>query len=87
MKIKVSFTKVVEADSVDDAYTKVLGCLDALTDGLSWVETPDGEVLHDKTTYKRGNTEFTEMNGFVFEGLGGHSGYGEGSIEDWTDTD
>jgi len=79
MKIKVSFTKVVEADSVDDAYAKVLGCLDALTDGNS--------LSHDKTTYKRGNTEFTEMYGFVFEGLGGHSGYGEGSIEDWTDTD
>ena len=104
MKIKVSFTKVVEADSVDDAYTKVLGCLDGLigaeesraTDQLldsgefppwAWTSPVISTLTHDKTTHKRGNTEITEMNGFVFEDLGGHSGYGEGSIEDWTDTD
>lgn len=95
MKIKVSFAKVVEADSVDDAYAKVLGCLDGLIGAEEFEESPPwpwtnpviSTLTHDKTTYKRGNTEFTEMNGFVFEDLGGHSGYGEGSIEDWTDTD
>jgi hypothetical protein len=88
MKIKVSFTKVVEADSVDDAYAEILDHLDDLI-GAEDIKRYQNisTVAHEKTTYKRRDTEFTEMNGFVFENLGGHSGYGEGSIGDWTDTD
>lgn len=104
MKIKVSFAKVVEADSVDDAYAKVLGCLDGLIGSEEfkaidahldseesppwpWTNPVISTLTHEKRTYMRCHTKLTEMNGFVFEDLGEHSGYGEGSIEDWTDTD
>ena len=100
MKIKVSFSKVVDADSIDDAYTQVLGDLEILVgDNLgSTVErySDSGEIppwenaaipqpTDEKTTYMRCHTEITEMNGFAFEDLGEHTGYGEGSIQDWTD--
>ena len=100
MKIKVSFTKVVDADSVDDAYAKIMDDLEILVGdnlGLTvekyfdsseippWENAAFPQPTYEKTTYMRCHTEITEMNGFTFEDLGEHTGYGEGSIQDWTD--
>jgi len=100
MKIKVSFRKVVDADSIDDAYAKTMDDLAVLVGdnlGLTvekyfdssevppWENAAFPQPTYEKTTYMRCDTEITEMNGFTFEDLGEHSGYGEGSIKDWTD--
>jgi|TARA_B110000495_G_scaffold168174_1_gene154974 hypothetical protein len=73
MKIKVSFSKVVDADSIDEAYSKI-------TKELS-PSTPVDTSQLDKHTYMRCYTQLTDMGGFTFEELGTHSGYGEGSAE------
>ena len=122
MKIKVSFSKIVDADSIDDAYTKIMDDFEVLvgenlgstverySDGGEippsamvheavraverysngggippWENAAIPQPTYEKTTYMRCHTEITEMNGFTFEDLGEHTGYGEGSIKDWTD--
>ena len=96
MKIKVSFSKVVDADSIDDAYAKIMDDFEVLVgENLgSTVErySDSGEIppwenaaIPQPTYEMRCHTEITEMNGFSFEDLGEHTGYGEGSIQDWTD--
>ena len=75
MKIKVSFSEIVDADSIDDAYKKFLYHFNCRNNNKG---SKTQTLLH-------GHKIVTEMNGCVFEDLGEHSGYGEGSIKDWTD--
>jgi hypothetical protein len=100
MKIKVSFSKVVDADSIDDAYAKIMDDFEVLVgENLGstvekyfdsseippWENAAIPQPTYEKTTHMKRDTEVTEMNGFTFEDLGEHTGYGEGSIQDWTD--
>ena len=90
MKIKVTFSEVVEADSVDDAYMKIIDHVDHLVKVALRMEyltdaypntVDDSDKMPNKIIYKRCNTKLTDINGFTFEELGQHSGYGEGSVD------
>lgn len=77
MKIKVTFSKIVDADSIDEAYDKVAKEIASSTDQQGDEYISKGE----KNTYMRCLTELTDMCGFTFEELGEHTGYGEGSVD------
>ena len=77
MKIKVTFSKIVDADSIDEAYDKVTKDIASSTDQQGDEYISKGE----KNTYMRCLTELTDMCGFTFEELGEHTGYGEGSVD------
>lgn len=76
MKIKVTFSTIVDADSIDEAYDKVAKDIASSTDQQGDQHISKGE----KNTYMRCLTELTDMCGFTFEELGEHTGYGEGSV-------
>lgn len=77
MKIKVTFSKVVDADSIDEAYDKVTKDIASSTEQRGEQYISKGE----KNTYMRCLTELTDMGGFTFEKLKTHTGYGEGSVD------
>ena len=77
MKIKFSFNKIVDADSIDEAYDKVTKDIASSTDQQGDHYISKGK----KNTYMRCLTELTDMGGFTFEKLGEHTGYGEGSVD------
>lgn len=77
MKIKVSFSTIVDADSIDEAYDKVTKDIASSLDQQGEQYVSKGE----KNTYMRCLTELTDMGGFTFEELGEHTGYGEGSVD------
>ena len=77
MKIKVTFSTIVDADSIDEAYDKVTKDIASSTDQQGEQYIAKGE----KNTYMRCLTELTDMCGFTFEELGEHTGYGEGSVD------
>ncbi len=77
MKIKVTFSKIVDADSIDEAYDKVTKDIASSTEQQGDQYISKGE----KNTYMRCLTELTDMCGFTFEELGEHTGYGEGSVD------
>ena len=77
MKIKVTFSTIVDADSIDEAYDKVSKDIASSTD-----QQGDQHISkREKNTYMRCLTELTDMCGFTFEELGEHTGYGEGSVD------
>jgi hypothetical protein len=77
MKIKVSFSKIVDADSIDEAYDKV-----AKDIALSTEQQGEQYISKGKrNTYMRCLTELTDMGCFTFEELKTHTGYGEGSVD------
>ena len=85
MKIKVSFSKVVDADSLDDAYKLIMDDLkEVLSDDIY---DEHGHIIperYHKVTrlrYMKCHGKITDINGLTFEELGTHSGYGEGSVE------
>jgi len=55
MKIKVTFSKTVEADSIEEAYEKITK------------DIASTEPEREKNTYMRCLTELTDMDGFTFE--------------------
>jgi len=55
MKIKVTFSKTVEADSIEEAYEKITK------------DIASTEPNREKNTYMRCLTELTDMDGFTFE--------------------
>ncbi|MDB4755088.1 hypothetical protein OAG19_00380 [Akkermansiaceae bacterium] len=65
MKIKVTFSKIVDADSIDEAYDKVTKDIASSTERQGDQYISKGE----------------DMGGFKFEELGEHTGYGEGSVD------
>lgn len=77
MKIKVTFSTIVDADSIDEAYDKVSKDIASSTNqqGDQYISK------REKNTYMRCLTELTDMCGFTFEELGEHTGYGEGSVD------
>jgi len=77
MKIKVSFSTIVDADSIDEAYDKVAKDIASSTEQQGEQYTSKGK----RNTYMRSLTELTDMRGFTFEKLGEHTGYGEGSVD------
>jgi len=77
MKIKVSFSTIVDADSIDEAYNKVAKDIASSTEQQGDQYISKGK----RNTYMRCLTELTDMGGFTFEELGEHTGYGEGSVD------
>ncbi len=57
MKIKVTFSKTVDADSIEEAYEKITK------------DIASTEPEREKNTYMRCLTELTDMDGFTFEEL------------------
>ena len=55
MKIKVTFSKTVEADSIEEAYDKITK------------DITSTEPKREKNIYMRCLTELTDMDGFTFE--------------------
>ena len=55
MKIKVTFSKTVEADSIEEAYEKITK------------DIASTEPSREKNTYMRCLTELTDMDGVTFE--------------------
>ena len=55
MKIKVTFSKTVEANSIEEAYDKITK------------DIASTEPKREKNIYMRCLTELTDMDGFTFE--------------------
>ena len=81
MKIKVTFSTIVDADSIDEAYDKVAKDIASSTDQQGDQQGDQHISKGEKNTYMRCLTELTDMCGFTFEELGEHAGYGEGSVD------
>ena len=81
MKIKVSFSKIIDADSLDDAYKLIMDDLKEVVSDDIYDE--HGHIIPEVTRlrYMKCHGKITDINGLTFEELGTHSGYGEGSVE------
>lgn len=85
MKIKVTFSKVLEADSIDDAYKLIINDFkDAFSDDIY---DENGHIIperYHKVTrlrYMKCLGEITDINGLAFEVLNTHSSHREELIE------
>ena len=77
MKIKVTFSTIVDADSIEEAYNKIIGELKQGTQELITHERTYHSHLSDASISMRTHG----VNYFTFERLKTHTGYGEGSVD------
>ena len=77
MKIKFSFSNIVDADSAEEAYNKIIEELKQGTRELITLEKTYHRHLSEASSSMRVYSE----DRFTFERLKTHTGYGEGSVD------
>lgn len=77
MKIKFSFNKIVDADSIEEAYNKIIKELKQGTQELITHERTYHSHLSDASTSMR----IHGVDYMTFQRLKTHTGYGEGSVD------